>query len=139
MGKKTKNLNHLIWLLLLPHQVIANFPLEFPIERIQKLKKKIYTGRLQKMIESHSVSTAFTASTVSGTTNPCHLIRERLESHLPSNHCQGLGTQPQPNQRQGSRSHPATNAFGSFINASNIPNVIRSPTKLPVTVNSLWR
>ena len=87
-------------------------------------------------MESHSASTT---STASGTTNPCRLIRERLESHPSSNHRQGLGTQPCPNQRQGSGSYPAATASSSFTNASDIPDVTPSSTKSPAMGNSLYR
>ncbi len=85
-------------------------------------------------MEPHSASTT---STVSGTTNPRRLIRERLESYLPSNHLQGLGTQPRSNQQQGSGSHPTTSS--SFTNASDISNVPSLPTKASATGHLLWR
>ncbi len=79
---------------------------------------------------------ASTTSTVSGITNPRRLIRERLESHPSSNQLQGLGTQPRPNQRQGSRSHPT--ASSSFTNASDIPDVPPLPTEVSAMGHSLW-
>ncbi len=85
-------------------------------------------------MESHSASTT---STVSGTTNPRCLIRERLESYPPFNHLQGLGTQPRPNQRQGSGSHPT--ASSSFTSASDIPDVPPLPTKASAMGHSRWR
>lgn len=106
------------------------------MEGVQKPKKKIHTSRLQEGMESHSASTT---STASGTTNARRLIRERLESHPPSNHRQGLESQPRPNQRQGSGSHPAATASSSFTNASDIPDSTPSPTKAPTTGYSLWR
>ena len=136
LGEETRSLTHLVYIPKLPYHVIAKFALEFPGGGGSKAKKKIYTSHLQEEMEFHSASTA---STASGTTNPCRLIRERLESHPPSNHCQGLATQPCPNQRQGSGSHLAAIASRSFTNASNIPNVILSPTKFLATGNSLWR
>ena len=87
-------------------------------------------------MEFHSASTG---STASGTINPCRLIRERLESYLPFNYCQGLGTQPCSKQRQGSGCHPAATASSLFINVSDIPNVTFSSIKSPITDNSLWR
>ncbi len=97
-------------------------------------QKKNYTSCLREGLESHSASTA---STASGTTNPRHFIRERLESHPLPNHRQSLGTQPRPNQRQGSGSHQT--ASSSFTNASDIPNVILLSTKASATGHPLWR
>ncbi len=99
-----------------------------------KSKKEKHTSRLQEGLEAHLASTT---STVSGTTNPCRLIRERLESHPPSNHLQGLGTQPHLNQRQGSRSHPT--ASSSFTSASDIPDVPLLPIKASAMGYLLWR
>ena len=87
-------------------------------------------------MESHS---AFTASIASGTTNPYRLIRERLESYLPSNHRRSLGIQPRSDQQQVSGSHPAATGSSSFINVSNILDVIPSSTKSLAMDNSLWR
>ncbi len=97
-------------------------------------KKKNHTSRLRESLEPQSASTT---STISGTTNPRRLIRERLESYPPSNHLQGLGTQPHPNQRQGSRSHPT--ASSSVTSASDIPDVPPLPTKASAMSHSLWR
>ncbi len=85
-------------------------------------------------MEPHSASTT---STVSGITNPRRLIKERLESHPPSNHLQGLGTQPRPNQRQGSGSHSTTSS--SFTSASDISDVPPLPTKASAMGHLLWR
>ena len=82
---------------------------------------------------------AFTASTDSKTTNFCRLIRDCLESHLPSNHRQDLRTQPCSNQWQGSGLHAAATTSSFFINAFNIPNVKPSSIKSLATGNSLWR
>ncbi len=97
-------------------------------------QKKNYTSRLREGLESHLASTAFTAP---GTTNPRHLIKERLESHPLPNHHQSLGTQPYPNKRQGSRSHRT--ASSSFTNASDIPDVTLLPTKASAMGHPLWR
>ncbi len=51
------------------------------VEDIQKQKKKNHSSPLREGLEPHS---AYTTSTVSGTTNPRCLIRERLESRPPS-------------------------------------------------------
>ncbi len=55
-----------------------------------KKQKKNYTSHLQDDLELHAT---FTTSIVFNTTNPYYLIREYLESHLPSNYHQSLRTQ----------------------------------------------
>ena len=87
LGKGTKSLNHLIYVPKICYSRSANFALEFPGRGGSKAQKKIYISRVREGLESHLASTAFTAS---GTTNHCRLIRERLKSHLASNHCQDL-------------------------------------------------
>ena len=82
LGKGTRSLNYLICIPKICYLRSANFVLEFSGRGGSKAQKKIYTSRLREELESHS---AFTASTVSGTTNHCYLIRECLESHPPSN------------------------------------------------------
>ena len=82
---------------------------------------------------------ASTASIASGSTNHRRSIRERLESHPPSNYCQDLGTKLCANQQQGSGSHPAATMSSSFTNASDIPEVTASPTEALATGHSLWR
>ena len=90
LSEGTRSLNHLVCIPKIYYSRSANFALEFPGKGGSKAQKKIYTSRLREGLESHSTSTA---STVSGTTNQCRLIRERLESHPPSNHRQDLETQ----------------------------------------------
>lgn len=87
-------------------------------------------------MESHLASTS--TSTAFSTTNLCRLIRERLESHFPSNYHRVLGTQTRSNQRQGSGFYSAGTTSNSFTNISNIFNVTLSPTKVPDTGYSLW-
>ena len=97
------------------------------------LKKNTYTSRLREGLKSHLASTA---STGSGMTNLCCLIRERLESQPFSNHRQSLGTQPRPNQRQGSGSH--LTIFSSFTNASDISDVTLVPIEASAMGHLLW-
>ena len=87
-------------------------------------------------MELHSAFKAFTSF---GITNPCCLIRDRLESHLFSNHRQGLGIQPCCNQRQGFGFQPAVTTFTLFKNVSDITNVTPSSTKSHFIGNFLWR
>lgn len=63
----------------------------FLIEVVQNQKKKIYTSCLREGLEIHL---AFTALIASGTMNYYCLVKECLEFHFPSNHCQSLETQP---------------------------------------------
>ena len=100
--------------------------LEFPGGKDLKAQKKIHNSRLQEAIESHSASTT---STAFGTINARRLIRERLESHPPFKHCQGLESQTCPNQRQGSGSHLAATAFSSYTNVSGILDSTPTATK----------
>ena len=97
--------------------------------------KNIYTSPLKKGLEFYSTSTT---STASGTTNHRRLIRECLESHLPSNYCQGLGAQPLLNQWHSFKPQLAAIGSSSFPNASNIPKVTLLPTKAPITGDSVW-
>ena len=96
LGKGTKSLNHLVCISKICYSRNANFALEFLGKGGSKAQKKIYISRLRKGLESYSASTA---SIASGTTNHRRLIRERLESHPPSNHRQDLKTQLCANQR----------------------------------------
>lgn len=114
----------------------------FQVEGIWNQKKNYIYNCLKEGLETHSTSIASitsTASTASGTTNYRCLIKERLESHLLSNHRQGLQTQPYSNQRHGLKFQPAATLSNLFIYVSNILKVISSPTKTSGTGYSLWR
>ena len=89
---------------------------------------------MREGLESYLASTAFIDS---GTTNPRRLIRGHLESHPLSNYHQSLETQPGPNQRQSSGSHPT--ASSSFINAFDLSNVTFVPIKASAIGDLLWR
>ena len=108
LGKATRSLNHLIYILKICSSKSANFTLEFPGRGGSKAQKKIYTSRMREGLESHL---AFTASTASRNTNHHCIIRERLESHPLSNHRQDLETQFCANQRQSAGSYPAPTTF----------------------------
>ncbi len=101
-----------------------------------KPKNKIYISRLREGLEAHSASTT---STVSGSTNHHRLIREHLESHPLSNHCQGLGAQPCSNQWHSLGTWPAVTGSCFFTNTSDIPDITPSLTKAPSTGYFLWR
>ncbi len=121
LDEGTMSLTHLVCIPKTASQKIANFASEFPDRGGLKPKKKFYTSRLRKGLEAHSASIA---SIASGTTNHRRLIRERLESHPPSNHRQGLGAQPRSNQRHELETRLAVTSSSSFTNASDIPDVI---------------
>ncbi len=118
LDEETRSLIHLVWLPKTASQRIVNFASEFPGKGGSKPKKKFYTSRLKKGLEAHLASTT---SIPSGTTNYRRLIRERLESHPPSNHRQGLGAQQHSNQRHGLGTRPAITASSSFTNAFETP------------------
>ena len=89
LSKGTKSLKYIIYIPKICYLKSANFALKFSGGGGSKAQKKTYTSCLKKGLESHSTSTA---STTSGTTNYCCLIREHLESHPHSNYHQDLGT-----------------------------------------------
>ena len=95
LSKGTKSINHLICIPKLPYRITTNFVLEFAGRKGSKAQKKIYTNYLQEGMVFYLAFTTFTAF---GITNARHLIKERLESYCPPNYCQGLESQPCPNQ-----------------------------------------
>lgn len=98
----------------------------FQVEGIQKPKKSIYTSCIREKLESHL---AFIAFIVSNTINHYCLIKERLKSHIFSNHCQDLETQLFAKQWQAAKSHPASIKSSLFTNVSNIFKFTLLPAK----------
>ena len=136
LGKGTRSPNNFVCIPKIYYLRSANFVLEFPGRGGLKVQKKIYISLLREGLESHSASTA---STASGITNYRRPITKRLESHFPSNHHQDLGTQLCANHWQGFGSDSTATTSSLFTNTSNLPKVTPSPTKAPATGHSLWR
>ena len=135
LGKRTRSLNHLVYIPKICYSKSVNFALEFSGRRDLKAPKKIYISHIKKRLESHL---AFSASTASVITNYHYPIRERFESHLPSNYHQDLGTRLCTNQQQVFGFHLATTASSSFTNASDIPEVTLLPFKVLAIGHYLW-
>lgn len=78
---------------------------------------------MREGLETYLTFIAFIAF---GTINHRCLIRERLESHLSVNHCQGLKIQPNYKHQHGLGYQLATTISSSFINVFDILNEVIS-------------
>lgn len=116
---------------------VLTFCQNFQVKVIGNQKKKNLYKLPKRELKTHLASTA---SSACGTIKHRRLIRKRLKSHLPFNHCHGLGIQSCFNQRHNLGSQLAATLFNSFTKSSTIPNkVTLSLNEAFDTGYALWR